>query len=162
MGPVERLRESVQTPSGNRPVPWHAAKLLQQSDSDRHVTILFFPGYLETDGYELWDEPYAVVRQALEWLIGDHVGVGSCSMHWGEEFYFELRLDGHPAEPDGLLPAQLRDRWSQGPDWIEDYLATNEAETYWRRIALRIPSMRASSVSRAGLEPSRVGSYSIA
>ena len=92
-------------------------------------------------GHALWDEPYAVVRQALEWLIGDNVGVGSCSMHWGEEFYFELRLDGHPAEPDGLLLQQLRDRWSQGPDWVEDYLATNEAETYWRRIALRIPSM---------------------
>lgn len=141
VGSADRLREAARGEAAAPAVPWHVAKLLQRSDSDRHATVVFCPGYFTTDGHLLWDGAYAVLEQALEWLIGDNVRAGVWSLHWGDAFYCELRLVGHPAASDSLLLEQLRSRWSQTPDWVEDYLARIDVEAYWRRVALRIPSM---------------------
>ena len=69
-------------------------RLRQLSDRDRHLTILWAPNFLLTDGRPLMTGSLQKIVPSLEWFIGDQVQACMLSMHLGEAFYVEARLCG--------------------------------------------------------------------
>ena len=91
-------------------------RLRRTTDAERHFTLLLYPQFLfNDDGEPLFAAERAKVRQPLAWLLGDHLQAAAVSGHFGEEFYFELRmlssLDKEPLQ----LAEELKGRLNQVP-----------------------------------------------
>ena len=115
-------------------------QLLQQSDADRHMTLVVAPDFvnpsalLNSNGIQKW-------RDLLVWLAGDQSKAISIGMQFGDPFYGELRARGETNGDGPELAVKLRNRMTELPEKIEERLAQVYPSQYWRRIALRFPEM---------------------
>lgn len=117
-------------------------RLRRAGDSQRHVTLLFYPECLQNGGGKRYlAAAGAPVVPALSWLFGEDVLAASLSLHCDEEFYAELRalpsLDRDPAR----LADELTERLKAVPPAIEGYVDGLDPPQYWSRLARRYPLM---------------------
>jgi serine/threonine protein kinase len=129
-------------------------QLRRLTDNDRHFTLLFAPNYLFSDGRELFSGPYQKTLEPIAWFLGDDVKATMTSLHFGENFYAELRLIGELTRDKNMLAGDLRKRLEEVPDNIENYIVALNPPTYWKKVALRYPSMirLLSRNTRVGVE----------
>jgi eukaryotic-like serine/threonine-protein kinase len=117
-------------------------RLRRATDSHRHFTVLLFPQFLfNDDGEPLFSGPRAKLREPLSWLLGDHLQAASASAHFGETFYFEVRMLGTLDNDPHKLASALRDRLNELPRSLEDHFVTLTPPPYWRKLAFRYPGM---------------------
>lgn len=142
MGAEEEMRSSIGL-KGAPPVNKEFSKLLRLTDHQRHFTVIFHPSYLITDGRELFSGPRQKLKEPLDWFlaIGDRTQATSFSAHFGPQTYLELRVIADLETKPVDLATQFRDRLKQIPDKVEDYIANLNAAPYWKKVALRYPSM---------------------
>lgn len=143
MAPESLVREVVDTRDAPPFLRREMARLLQQTDRRRHLSLLFAPDFLAQD--QLLDTPFAIdlrlVNGALAWLLGDDVKACLLSMQWDETFYVELRVYGLTGVDSERVAKKLRQRIDEIPNKIELVLAQVYPAIYWRRVALRFPEM---------------------
>lgn len=143
------------------PPPLHRTidRLHNQSDSARHLTILFTQQFvlneLLRDGRQ-----YAAVgdlrrfREAVDWFLGSSYSAASASFHLDESLYLELRLMSDLKQDRYTAAGEMRGRLAELPSHLESYLAQLQPIPYWGTVAFRFPSMvrYLHEQSRAGVE----------
>lgn len=141
MGPNDDIKEVI-----DQPLPPRKRELEQvrrNTDADRHVTVLFDPTFLFSgEGEPLFSGDLARAKEPLQWLLGDGLQVGALSMHFGDGFYVELRVQTKVDKPPHDLASEFRKRMEAVPGKLEDYFAGPlDAPQYWKKLANRIPGM---------------------
>ncbi len=121
------------------------ATLVQASDRDRHLVIVFAPSFLVNnlfrDGRNYVFGDGRRVRKPLEWLFEDNLKACLLSCQFGDPFYVELRAYGQVDHDSAALAGALRQRMQDLPERIEAYFLDYYPPAYWRRVALRVPEM---------------------
>jgi hypothetical protein len=116
-------------------------QLLQVSDNQRHVTILFAPNFLFGDGQELFSGDLSRAMRPLEWFLGTGLKSGLVSLHFSDHFYFEMRMESDIQTDRFQLASLVRGRMAEIPGKIESYIAELNPHPYWRLVAFRYPAM---------------------
>jgi eukaryotic-like serine/threonine-protein kinase len=116
-------------------------RLLQTSDADRHVTILFARDFFRGDGKMLFGGTKKRGLEQLEWFFGNGLKAGMVGLHFGDPFYFELRAQNDVTIDPVTLSVNLRTRADEIPTMMEDYLLTLNPPQYWARIKARMRDM---------------------
>ncbi|MCI0357112.1 MAG: hypothetical protein L0211_01335, partial [Planctomycetaceae bacterium] len=117
-------------------------RILRTTDANRHFTAIAAPTFLmNDDGEPLFAAERAKVRQPLAWLLGDGVQAAAVSMHFGPEFYVELRMLGSLDKEPVLLSSEIKSRLNQAPGEIENYLLGLTPPPYWKKLSFRYPAM---------------------
>lgn len=116
-------------------------QLLQVSDDQRHVTILFAPNFLFGDGQELFSGDLSRALKPVEWFLGDGLKSGLLSLHLADNFYFEMRMESDIQTDRFQLASHVRERMAEIPGKIESYIAELNPHPYWRLVAFRYPAM---------------------
>ncbi|MGE3776213.1 MAG: serine/threonine protein kinase [Pirellulaceae bacterium] len=117
-------------------------RLLQESNSQNHVTLLFAPNFLFGDGVPLLDGANSLLRSSLEWMLGDGLKAGMLQAHFGSEgMYAELRMEGDIQTDRIQLASRFQERLAEVPDKIELHIAHLNPPPYWRLVANRYPAM---------------------
>jgi hypothetical protein len=154
MGSAPEVEEVAQSPLAKPPLPRELERLLRVSDRQRHLSLLFAPSFLFYDGQKLFAGDLKKFQEPLQRFLGDGLNAALVSAHLEEEFYLEMRLHGTLDREKGKLASQMRDRLAQAPAQIEDYMARLALHPYWRKLALRFPSMirELHNQTRVGVE----------
>lgn len=116
-------------------------QLLQVSDDQRHLTVLFAPNFLFGDGQELFSGDFARAMRPLEWFLGTGLKSGLVSLHFDEHFYFEMRMESDIQTDRFQLASHVRERMAEIPAKVESYIAELNPHPYWRLVAFRYPAM---------------------
>ena len=142
MGDPRDVKEVVKAAGNPPPLGVPVRRLLKTTDSLRHVTIVANPQFFANDdGEPLFAAERAKVRQPLAWLLGDGVQAAAVSVHFGPEFYFEMRMLGSLDKEPFLLSSEVKSRLSQVPGEIENYLVGLTPPPYWKKLSFRYPEM---------------------
>ncbi len=146
-GPEEEVKMVAERQGTPPPMRRGMEPLLQASQADRMLTVLFVPHFWQADllrdGRAFYFGEARKLREPLDWLLGDGVRGGLLSMHLEDElFYAELQVVTDVTYDKYQLAMELRERLGQIPDLVEAYVAErlNPSE-YWRRVAFRFPLM---------------------
>ncbi|MEX0818800.1 MAG: protein kinase [Pirellulaceae bacterium] len=116
-------------------------RLLQASNTDRHVNLLFARDFFRGDGKLLFDGEKKKALDQLEWFFGSGLKAGLVGLHFGEPFYFELRAQNDVTVDPVTLASHLESRVDEIPMMIEDYLITLNPPLYWARVKARMRDM---------------------
>jgi serine/threonine protein kinase len=141
MGVKSDIEDVLQRKGGLPPLRRELEKLLQTSDADRQLSILFLPNFFFSDGRELLRGNREKLRAPFSWFLGDQIQAGLLGLHLGRDFYGELRLVGTLDLEPIRLAEQLQERLEQIPRGIERYLGTVGLNPYWQPLALKFPGM---------------------
>jgi hypothetical protein len=155
IAPKNLIKEIIDLNGSPPPLRRDMERLVAHTDSDRHLTILFAPPSLFTEGQSMFRGEMARLREPLFWFLGDEFSAVALSLHWDENFFIELMatptLDTSPEKAARILMERL----AQVPGKLEKYLAGLEPEPYGREILARFPAMVRTMVTytRSGFEP---------
>lgn len=141
MSSPELAREAAGSASKMPLLRGQVAKLLAESDSDRHFTILFAPNFFFTDGEKLFDNEFRKIHEPLQEFLGQDLKAGMASMHYGDRTYLEMRLFGDLGNQGLTLAQRMSQRVEEIPEGVEDYIARINAGPYWKKVAMRYPQM---------------------
>ncbi len=145
MGSKSAMTDALEL-AGNPPLIRRTlAQLIKQSDSDRHLTILFAPSFLSTtlfrDGHEFYFGEPSKIRDPLQWLLGDELEAAMVSLHFDSVLYIEARMTAGLRVDKRELVTQLHDRMDDLHDKIEAHMVALNPSPYWRALAFRFPAM---------------------
>lgn len=155
VAPIEVLSE-VLAAEGSPPVLRREfEQLLAHSDRSRHLTVLFAPNFLATDGRALLADGAERLRAPLAELFAGDTAAVSASMHLtADDLFTELRVAGvSEARPDALA-----ERWQEQartlPAKVRQHVATLVPSAYSARVLERFPEMvtALSRYTRGGVE----------
>ena len=129
-------------------------KLLSETDSARHITLLLVPRYLSTDGESLLAGELARLRDPLGRMFDEHVEALALSAQLADALFLELRAVGTADQPPQKLSQTLMASIGQLPDQVEQYVVSLNPQPYGRAILLRLPRMIQwlRDYTRAGVE----------
>jgi hypothetical protein len=115
--------------------------LLRHSDDARHVTLLFTPAYLATDGKELLGGNLELLREPLNQFFDVRTEAVMLSAYLGESLFLELRA----ASPVEIAPEQsaamLAGNLAGAAESLERYVAAWQGSPYGRMVINRLPRM---------------------
>jgi hypothetical protein len=129
-------------------------RLLAHTDADRHATILFTPNSLFREGRSIFDGPATRLREPLDWFLGQELAAAALSLHWDENFYFELlampTLDTSPERAARILAARV----AEIPDKLDAYIAQLNPHDFGREVVTRFPTMmrKLAAYTRSGFD----------
>ncbi|MAV38797.1 MAG: hypothetical protein CMJ59_25445, partial [Planctomycetaceae bacterium] len=130
--------------NGRAPPNGAIEKLRRVSDSEQHFTLFATPfsltGELLRDGRVFFFGPARKIRDPLDELFPRGLDALSFSMHFGDQFYLEMRFFGRTQDRHALA-ADFHKRIAEIPDQIERYSARLFPHPYWRMVANRYPGM---------------------
>jgi hypothetical protein len=129
--------------------------LAAATDSDRHVTLLVAPKSLLIEGGKgIFDGVAQRLEEPLGWLLGEHATAMELSLHWGDDFFLELRAAATIDTRAHRLADQLAGRMDELPVRLESLLLSLDVQPYGQRLLFRLPEMTRAAVrySRHGFE----------
>ena len=143
---VQEIKEILADRGNPPPLRRDMERLLAHTDDERHVTMLFAPNYLASDGHTIFSGFADRLEDPLDWFLGDGLTAVALSLHWGEDFFLEVRaaatIDRHPEQVAG----RLGERIEQMPEELERFVFRLDVQSYGRRLVARLPEMvRAAS-----------------
>jgi hypothetical protein len=141
IAPAEAMAEIIDLEGQPPPLRRDVARLLGDTDADRHITIVVAPNTLFSEGQIMFNGPLAALREPLFQFLGDEISAAALSMHWDDNFFMELlvtpTLDTSPARAAGILAKRL----AQIPDRLEELVVGLDPHPYGRRIVARFPAV---------------------
>jgi hypothetical protein len=141
---------------GNDPPPLRrdVERLLAHTDADRQVTLLFTPNSLFREGGSMFDGPATRLRDPLDWFLGQELSAAALSVHWEDNFYFELlampTLDTSPERAARILSARV----AEIPNKLDAYIAQLNPHDHGRAIVTQFPTMmrKLAAYTRSGFD----------
>ncbi|TWT99197.1 hypothetical protein Pla108_01320 [Botrimarina colliarenosi] len=126
-------------------LPREIEQLLETTDRDQHVTLIFSPRFLLGDGGSLLAGPWAPLRELLLAQARDEWAAVAISLHLdeAERLYWELRVLANVAEPETRTAAAVLQR-AEG--WSSDLAAVVKSRnwaSYSAAVVERSPRMLA-------------------
>jgi serine/threonine protein kinase len=142
MGAAPEVQHVMKFQGAPPPLRKEVDRLREVSDSQRHFTLLFAPNYLFNDeGQKLFTGSREKMLKPLFWFLGDGLQAGMVSMHFGGDFYLEMRLNASLEKEPFKLATEFRNRLKEVPLFIEDYIVSLNPHPFWKRAAMRYPQM---------------------
>jgi serine/threonine protein kinase len=129
------------------------AHLIKSSNDSQHVVALVDPHFLRTDGREMFSGAYAKLVDPIDWFFGDDVK-GMASLHFGSDFYGELRLYARLQKRPDELKEEVRVKLDETPQQMENYVLSLNPPAYWKKAWFKFPQMITAvrSQMRLGVE----------
>jgi hypothetical protein len=112
-------------------------RILQEADSDRDVTLAFIPGPLFADAQAFFAGELASIQKPGEAFFGDDVKAGMLSLHFGGNFFIELRVLGTADKPPDALASQFTSRAVALTGTVQDWLLDANLHRYDKKLLLR-------------------------
>jgi serine/threonine protein kinase len=145
MGHEDNLVEALKFPGKPPPISPSLSKLLKLSDDSRHFTMIFVPTFLTTnmfrDGRTLAIGTPRRLRTAIEWILDDAISSGLVSMHLDSVFYLEAKLYSGLTRNKFELASEFKEKMSEVPSKILDYIVILNPHLHWRKVAFEYPQM---------------------
>jgi serine/threonine protein kinase len=141
MAAVDDIKEVLKEPEAFR--KREVEQVRRNTDADRHVTVLFDPTFLFSgEGDPLFSGDFARVKDPLKWLLGDGLQAGALSMHFGDSFYWELRVQTKVDKLPQELATDFRKRMEEVPANLKSYFVKQlDPPPYWKGLAFDFPAM---------------------
>jgi hypothetical protein len=119
------------------------SQLKAKSDANRHVNLLFYPSFVFSGNSDpLFANDRQRVKEPLQWLLGDGLQAGYVSMHFGDQFYYEMRYQTKVDKEPRKLAEEFRTRLSEVPQNMLNYFAERlNPPPYWRKLSFKFPDM---------------------
>jgi hypothetical protein len=155
IAPMDAIADIIDLAGETPPLRRDIERLLAHTDADRHVTIVFTPNSLFSEGRGTFDGAMGRLLDPLFWFLGDELSAAALSMHWDDDFFLELlatpTLDTSPERAARILA----ERVEQVPDKLEQYVVSLDAHRHGRDLVRRFPAMVRQLVAytRRGFEP---------
>lgn len=152
--PVDQVAELID--AGDEPPRFarDVERLLRRTDAQRMATLVLPSKFLETGGLQLLGGRGDPLRAMFRELVGDAATAVAFSLHWDDDFFFEMQstvaLDQRPYR----FAAALEQRVRQAPDKVEDVVLEKPPSPHGRKVVARLPIMlrELSNHTRSGAE----------
>lgn len=133
-------------------------RLLASSDDQRHVTVLFTPNYLLTDGKSLLVGQLGKLRGPIREFLDESIEAVLVSAHVGDELFIEFRAVAPVDRRPLAILETLRSRLEKIPDRVETHVASLQPHPHGRLMINRFPRMvqLARDFTRGGVEDEQV------
>jgi hypothetical protein len=139
---ADQMQEILARGRNSAPLSREMVKLLQTSDSQRLVTLLFEKDALITQAHpQFVAAGLSPLRDALTWLLDEDARAAGLSLHLAEECYIEARMVGVVDMTAGQLIETLRSRLKRLTSDVEAYLGRIDFHPYGKRVLLRFARM---------------------
>jgi hypothetical protein len=155
IAPPDAMADIIDLAGNPPPLRRDIERLLDETDADRHVTIIVAPNSLFSEGQSLFVGELERLRAPLFWFLGDELSGAALSMNWGDDFFLELvatpKLDTTPEKAARIF----KQRSNQIADKLQQYVSTLSVRPYGSPIVSRFPAMvrKLSTYTRSGFDP---------
>lgn len=137
-----QLLDEVREQSGLAPpLRREVESILEQTDAERHITIVVTPTFLFDDGRQMWQGAMAGIRKPLFDILPDSTRCAALSLHFSGNFFAELRLVATIDQRPLLFAKRFADKVSIWPGTTERLIASLQASTYSATVVARLPAM---------------------
>ena len=142
VGPIETI---ALVAKGERALLPHAMeRVVDQTDNQRHATLIIAPKFLLGDGKSLLVGNLAKLVEPMIAFFGDTTQAASLSFYLDRNLFLELRAYSSAEKKPPALVADYERRLDELPTNIEAYMGTLELRPYGRSVLLRFPRMVAA------------------
>ena len=139
------LIESVALNSGATALSGAIRNLVDWSDRDRHVNILFLRNSLFNDeGQKLMGKNLRPFNRELNIMLPDEVRGGLLSLHLDSGNYLELILDSSVDLKATDLKKRMTDGFQKQRDRLLQFVASIPPTPYWDKVRIRYGAMLAN------------------
>ena len=139
--PADEAIELMESGGVAPPFPREMDRLLQQTDADRIVTIVFPLKFLQASGHDLLTGLAKPLRTSLEELLGEQATAVALSADWRDEFFLELRSTVALNRPPHRYADELLQQIDRLSNACEDTLLSASLHPYSRKVLGRYPAM---------------------
>ncbi len=129
------VKEIVQSTEG-RAMAAPLERILTQADADRDVTLAFIPGPMFADSQAFFVGELSSLAKPAEAFFGDDVKAGLLSLHFGGNFFVELRVLGTADKAPDALASQFASRAVALPSTVENSLVDLNLHRYDKKLLL--------------------------
>ena len=129
------IKEIIQSADG-RAMAAPLERILKDADADRDVTLAFIPGSLFSDNQAFFVGELAALQKPAEAFFGDEVKAGLLSLHFGGNFFIELRVLGTADKPPDTLASQFASRSISLPGMVENSLVDLNLHRYDKKLLM--------------------------
>ncbi|MGI9455687.1 MAG: hypothetical protein ACR2NU_03950 [Aeoliella sp.] len=137
-----KLLEEVKQLAGHPPTLRREMESLRTATDDRrHVTIFVAPNYLFNDGRKMLSGAMAGLREPLLAILPDSTRAAALSLHWGDDFFAEVRLIASIDHRPQDFANQFAEKIASWPAAAEQAMLGLSASTYSRPVVARLPAM---------------------
>jgi hypothetical protein len=150
----EVITEIIELAGNPPPLRRDVERLLAHTDMDRQVTMICAPNSLFSEGRSLFEGEIPRLRGPLYWFLGDELSAVALSLHWDENFFYEIMatptLETSPERAARILSERLQET----PEKVKQYVGTLHAKEYGREVVSRFPAMieKLAEFSRSGFD----------
>jgi hypothetical protein len=141
IAPDESIADIIDLAGQTPPLRRDIERLLEHTDADRDLTVIFAPNSLFSEGQHIFSGEFARLRDPLFWFLGDELSGADLSLHWDDNFFIELSatptLEKRPEEAATIFA----ERVAQIPALVESYTAAQNPQPYGRLVIARLPEM---------------------
>jgi hypothetical protein len=154
IAPADSMADIIDLADEPPPLRRDIERLLEHTDSDRHLTIVVAPNSLFSEGKSMFSGEMTRLRQPLFWFLGDELSAAALSANWDDNFFVELvavpTLDTSAERAARILVERL----AQIPDDLEAYVVGMDPNPYGRLVVARFPAMvrKLATYTRSGFE----------
>jgi hypothetical protein len=156
VGPLEMVSEMVDAATFDNPISSGIEELIKETDSDRHVTVVFQPQDLRIHQEMLVaDNVRDILNHFVDWL-GDDVESAAWSLHFGDKLHSELLLRNHNSTHPARLQSKLRKRLDVLPEEVYSAVEMMRPQQLGPALIIgRLPAMlnAVRHGTRAGIGP---------
>lgn len=141
VAPEESMHDIIDLAGQAPPLRRDIERLIDLTDADRQVTIIFAPNSLFSEGQSMFVGEASRLRAPLFWFLGDELSSAALSMHWSDNFFLELVATPTLETLPQRAAAIFSERVAQIPGKLEEYVVSLNAQPYGRLVVLRLPEM---------------------
>ena len=142
VAPESSIGDIIDLAGQTPPLRRDIERLIEHTDSERHVTAIFAPNALFSDGSQLFSGGLARLRGPLFWFLGDELSGAALSLHWtNDDFFTELVATPTLETPPEKAAKIFAERVSQIPVSVESYVVTLNPQPYGKLLVARLPEM---------------------
>lgn len=121
--------------------PRDMQRLLDHTDRQRMVTLVFPTRFLKTEGHKLLDESAEALGEVVAEFAGDDALAVALSAHWGEQFFLELQSGVALNVRAHRYGAKLREWIPSATANLQAALAAEPVHPFGREVVERFPAM---------------------
>ena len=116
-------------------------ELLETSDQERHLTLMFSPSFLTGDGGSLLTGQWSGIREELLAVTRDEWRAYALSVHFSQPTYWELRVTGDASEPELLSARKMKALSQKWPTQVRETIEGGTWSQHSAKLLDRMPAM---------------------
>jgi len=152
--PLASAMELIEAGTDPPPLARDLERLLQLSDQQRDLTLVFPTKFLQTSGSNLLQAGAKDLYWAMQELLAEDAAAVAWSVHWGDDFFLELQSTIEFGRRPRAFAAAVRKRMSEVPDTFVKTVLAKPLHPYGQKVIERLPEMlrQVSLAARSGEE----------